>query len=321
MPLALLFPGQGSQEVGMGRDLALAYPEAARTFDEADEILGLRLSRIMWEGPEEELVLTANAQPAILVHSVAVLRVLGEELGPVHLAGGHSLGEFTAHVAAGTLEFPDALRAVRRRGQLMLEAGNRRPGSMAALLGLDEEQAQAVCREASKEDSVVVTANLNSPGQVVISGDEAAVERALPIARDAGAKKAVPLKVSGAFHSPLMEPAREGLRKELGAVSFRRSRFPVVANVDAGPVDDPERARDLLVEQLTAPVRWQDCVEAMVAGGVDRFLELGPGSVLKGLNRRIARGVPTESVGTPGAVELLLRSSETTGQAGGAPAL
>lgn len=317
MPLALLFPGQGSQEVGMGRQLSASHPEAARTFQEADDTLGLSLSRLMWEGPEEELVLTANAQPAILVHSVAVLRVVQDHLGPVSMAAGHSLGEFTAHVAAGTLDFGDALRAVRRRGELMLEAGRLRPGSMAALLGLDEEQAVAVCRAASAGDSVVVTANLNSPGQVVISGDEAAVERALPLAREAGARKAVPLKVSGAFHSPLMDPAREGLRRQLAAVSFRRPDFPVVANVDARPVDEPQRAHDLLVEQLTAPVRWQDCVQTMVAAGVDRFLELGPGSVLKGLNRRIARAVPTDSVGTGDEVEVLLRGAETAGMAGG----
>jgi len=318
MPLALLFPGQGSQEVGMGRKLSASYPEAARIFQEADDTLGFSLSRIMWEGPEEQLVLTANAQPAILVHSVAVLRVVQNHLGPISMAAGHSLGEFTAHVAAGTMDFADALQAVRRRGELMLEAGKLRPGSMAALLSLDEEQVGVVCRAASTGDSIVVTANLNSPGQVVISGDEAAVERALPLAREAGARKALPLKVSGAFHSPLMDPAREGLRRQLAAVSFRRPAFPVVANVDGKPVYEPQRARDLLVEQLTAPVRWQDCVESMVAAGVDHFLELGPGSVLKGLNRRIARDVPTDSVGTSDEVEVLLRGAETAGAAGSA---
>lgn len=310
MPLALLFPGQGSQDVGMGRELARSHPSAARTFEEADEILGFPLCRVMWEGPEEELVRTANAQPAILTHSVAVLRVVESHLGPVTLAAGHSLGEFTAHVASGTLSFSDALRAVRLRGELMLEAGEARPGAMAALLGLDEVEAVGVCAAASRDGSVVVTANLNSPGQVVISGDRDAVDRALPLAREAGARKAVPLKVSGAFHSPLMEPAREGLRRHLESVSFHRSRFPVVANVDAQPVDDPERARDLLVQQLTSPVRWRDCVGAMVAEGIDRFLELGPGSVLKGLNRRVARGVPTESVGTADDVSSILGVAE-----------
>lgn len=296
--------------MGMGRDLARSHPVAARTFEESDDILGFSLSRIMWEGPEDELVRTANAQPAILTHSVAVLRLVEANLGPVGLAAGHSLGEFTAHVAAGTLDFPDALRAVRLRGELMLAAGEARPGAMAALLGLDEAQAQGVCEAASRNGSVVVTANLNSPGQIVISGDDDAVARALPLAREAGARKAVPLKVSGAFHSPLMEPAREGLRRHLESVSFRRSRFPVVANVDARPVDAPERARDLLVQQLTSPVRWQDCIGTMVEAGVERFLELGPGTVLKGLNRRIVRGVPTESVGTPEDVASVLGLTE-----------
>jgi len=315
MPLALLFPGQGSQEVGMGRDLALSHPVAARTFEEADETLGFSLSRIMWEGPDDELVRTANAQPAILAHSVAVLRVVQDQLGPVTLAAGHSLGEFTAHVASGTLDFRDALQAVRIRGELMLAAGEARPGAMAALLGLEEDEALAVCEAASRSGSVAVTANLNSPGQIVISGDREAVERALPLARDAGARKAVPLKVSGAFHSPLMEPAREGLRRHLESVRFRRSRFPVVANVDARPVDEPDRVRELLVEQLTSPVRWQDCVETMVASGIDRFVELGPGTVLRGLNRRIARGVPTDSVGTPEDVSMLLGVAEEAGSA------
>jgi [acyl-carrier-protein] S-malonyltransferase len=305
MTLALLLPGQGSQEVGMGRALAEAYPEAARTFREADDVLGVPLSRIMWEGPGTELLETRNAQPAILVHSVATLRVLGERIAHAEMAAGHSLGEFSAHVATGTLTFEDALRAVRLRGELMFEAGLRREGTMAAVLGLDDEAVEEVCHDVSEDRSVVVTANLNSPGQVVISGDVAAVERAVEAVREAGARRVVPLSVSGAFHSPLMEPAQEGLRAHLEAVKFDRPRFPVVSNVTARPVADGDTARLLLVEQLTAPVRWAESVRTMLALGASRFLEVGPGSVLAGLNRRNARGIPSSSVGSPEDVESL----------------
>ncbi len=306
MSLALLFPGQGSQFVGMGRDLADAIPVAAETFQEADAILGLALSRLLWEGPEEELVLTRNAQPAILVHSVAALRAAGPQLGAPAMAAGHSLGEFSAHVAAGTLSFPDALRAVRRRGELMYEAGTRRPGTMAALLGLEDEAAEALCRDASRgEKSVVVPANLNSAGQVVISGDVDAVERAMAAAPEAGARRVVPLTVSGAFHSPLMEPARAGLAAFLGEVEMRDPEFPVISNVSAAPVSTADEARALLVEQLTSPVRWSASVAAMTEAGVDTFVELGPGNVLTGLNRRNARGIPTHACGTAGEVAAL----------------
>jgi [acyl-carrier-protein] S-malonyltransferase len=296
--LALLFPGQGAQHVGMGRALAEAFPEAADTFRDADEILGAPLSRIMWGGPEDELVLTKNAQPAILVHSVAAARVLGDRLKGTAMAAGHSLGEFSAHVVAGTVSFRDALRAVRRRGELMFEAGLARPGQMAAVLGMAGSDVEALCAESSEPpDSIVVPANYNSEGQVVISGDVAAVERATRLAPERGAKRVIALNVSGAFHSPLMEPAKTGLRAELDGAEFRTPRFPVYSNVTAGAVRDAEEARDLLVRQLTEPVRWSECVAGMARDGADRFVELGPGSVLTKLNRRNAPGIDSYAIG------------------------
>ncbi|MSR23296.1 MAG: [acyl-carrier-protein] S-malonyltransferase [Gemmatimonadetes bacterium] len=305
MSLALLFPGQGSQSVGMGRALADAHPVAAATFAEADRILGDSLSTLMWGGPEDDLVLTQNAQPALLTHSVAVLRVVQDRLGEVAMAAGHSLGEFSAHVAAGTLSFPDALRAVRLRGELMASAGALRPGGMAAVLGMEDDAVEALCREvATASGATVVPANFNSPGQVVISGDRSAVAKAVELGPERGAKKVVLLNVSGAFHSPLMEPAERGLREWLDAVNFGRLRYPVYSNVTAEPVLE-EEARGLLVRQLISPVRWASSIRAMVGAGADRFLEIGPGEVLAGLNRRNARGVPTLSVGEPEDVDAL----------------
>jgi [acyl-carrier-protein] S-malonyltransferase len=305
MSLALLFPGQGSQFVGMGRELANAFPEAARVFEEADEVLGVHLSRLAWEGPEAELTLTKNAQPALLVHSVAVLRVAGAWLGSVSMAAGHSLGEFTAHVAAGTLSFQDALGAVRLRGELMFAAGEQRPGTMAAILGLEDEAVEAVCRAVGKGGKVCVPANYNSSGQVVISGEVAGVEEAMVLAKEAGARKAIPLTVSGAFHSPLMAYAVEGLREKLSEVNFSNPTYPVISNVTAKPVVMGSQVRDLLVEQLTSPVRWTASVERMVGLGAERFVELGSGSVLCGLNRRNARGLPCVSLGSPTDLDTL----------------
>lgn len=304
-PTALLFPGQGSQFVGMGRELALAFPEAARVFEEGDDLLGMHLSRIAWEGPEEELTLTKNAQPALLAHSVAVLRVAGARLGQVSMAAGHSLGEFSAHVAAGTLSFQAALAAVRLRGELMFAAGERRPGTMAAILGLENEAVEAVCRAVEGGGKVCVPANFNSNGQVVISGEAAGVEEAMARAKEAGARKAVPLTVSGAFHSPLMAYAVEGLREKLSQINFSDPRYPVISNVTAEPVTVGAQARELLVQQLTSPVRWAPSVERMVSLGAERFLELGAGSVLCGLNKRNARGLPCTSLGSPSDLDAL----------------
>jgi [acyl-carrier-protein] S-malonyltransferase len=298
--VGLLCPGQGSQFVGMGRDLSDAYPEARDAFAEADEALGFPLSRLCWEGPADELTRTINAQPAILAHSVAVWRVL-EARRPlsVAVAAGHSLGEFSAYVAAGSLGFADAVRTVRRRGELMFRSGQERPGTMAAVLGLEDAAAEELCREASGAgEGVVVAANYNAPGQVVISGDEAAVRRAAELAREAGAKRVLPLNVSGAFHSPLMDVAQEGLREQLDAVALRDPAFPVVSNVSARPVRDADEARRLLVEQLTSPVRWVASTQAMLGQGTREFVEVGPGNVLGGLLKRVDRSAAVRSLGT-----------------------
>ena len=304
--LALLFPGQGSQHVGMGKELADAFPGAAETFEEADAVLGFPLSRMMWEGPEQDLVLTMNAQPAILAHSVAVMRLVEDRLGDVTMAAGHSLGEYSAHVAAGTVSFEEALALVRLRGELMAQAGRSRAGTMAAVLGMEDQDVEVLCADASEPpSSLVVPANFNSPGQVVISGDLEAIDRAAELASARGAKRFVRLTVSGAFHSPLMKPAEEGLQERLGAVDFCAPRFPVYCNVDACPVDEPEAARERLIRQLTRPVRWAASISAMLEDGASRFIELGPGNVLARLNRRVARGVESLSVGDPEQIAAL----------------
>lgn len=307
--VGLLFPGQGSQFVGMGRDLADASDVARRTFEEADDVLGFALSKLCREGPEAELTATSNAQPAILVHSIAAYRALTEagELAPadVAIAAGHSLGEFSAWVAAGALSFEDGLRTVRLRGELMHAAGQERSGAMAALIGLSEEAVADVCRRASETDGVCVPANFNSPHQIVISGDTAAIEHAMNLAAEAGARRVVRLKVSGAFHSPLMEVAVPGLRAQLESVTMNAPQYPVVSNVTAETVAEPERARSLLLEQLTSAVRWTQTVHAMVAAGATDYIEVGPGNVLSGLVKRIEKGVHTRTFGTAAELEAL----------------
>ncbi|HTL04230.1 MAG TPA: ACP S-malonyltransferase [Gemmatimonadales bacterium] len=303
----LLFPGQGAQKVGMGKDLAEAFPAARAVFAAVDDALGEPLSRLMWEGPEERLQLTEHAQPAMLTHSAAVLAVAGERLAPTAAAAGHSLGEYCAYLAAGALPVVEAAKLVRMRGELMRDAGERRPGAMAAVLGLATGEVEAACRQASSGGEVAVAANLNAPDQTVISGDPAAVQRAGDGCKAAGAKRVLPLKVSGAFHSPLMAPAAAGLQAALAEAHFRDPRFPVVANASATPVRTALEARRLLAEQLTAPVRWVECVQQLAAlapGG--RFLEIGPGTVLGGLLKRSLPGAPYQSLGTAAELEKFL---------------
>ncbi|MDH3404267.1 MAG: ACP S-malonyltransferase [Acidobacteriota bacterium] len=297
--VAFVFPGQGSQAVGMGRPWVDAFAGAREVFRAADEALGLELSTLCWEGPAADLQLTANTQPAILTASLAVHAAVAERgLEPVLMAG-HSLGEYSALVAAGALDFADAVRLVRRRGQLMQEAVPVGEGAMAAILGLDEEAVRRITAEAAG-DEVCAVANLNSPVQTVIAGHAAAVERAMELAGAAGARGVIPLAVSAPFHSPLMAPARAGLEPRLAATDFRDPAVPVVTNIDARPAASAAAARDALARQIDGPVRWVESIRWMIdEGGVDAFVEIGPGAVLSGLIRRIERGVTAISVAVP----------------------
>jgi len=295
----------------MGKDLAERFPAARDTFARIDEALGVDLSRLMWEGPEDELMLTHNTQPAILAHSAAAWAVVGERLLPrLRAAAGHSLGEYSAYVVAGALTAEAAAALVRRRGELMYAAGTGRPGAMAAVLGLATSEVEEACRAASSETAVVVAANLNAPDQTVLSGDPAAVELAGQGCKTRGAKRVIPIKVSGAFHSPLMEPAVPGLASALGTAPFAEPVIPVIANASAAPVESAAEARRLLAEQLTAPVRWVGCMEraaALVPGGT--FYEIGPGTVLGGLLKRIVPGASCVPLGTADEVEKFLEGS------------
>jgi len=300
---AFVFPGQGAQEVGMGRDVCEAFESSRRVIDLADELLGFRLSEIIFEGPEDQLRLTANTQPALLTVSVALLEALRERsaVRPDFVAG-HSLGEYSALVAAGVLAFEDAVRLVRRRGELMEEAVPAGRGTMAAVLGAEREALEALCRDVSATVGLVELANVNCPGQIVVSGTSEGVGEVVRRGGEAGARRVVPLEVSGPFHCSLMKPAAEKLAAELAAVRFRDADVPVVANVDARPETRGDRWPALLAEQVVSPVLWEDCVRRLLAEGVDTFVEIGPGTVLAGLIRKIDRSVRVVSVNNAEAV-------------------
>ena len=286
--IAFLFPGQGSQAVGMGRDLAERFPIAAQTFAEADAALGFTLSKLCFEGPEEDLRLTENTQPAIMTVSVAAARVLAEQGVSPALAAGHSLGEWSAHVIAGTLTFADALRAVKARGAAMQKAVPPGEGAMAAVLALDAAQVAEACQEAARETGLTVqAANLNSPGQTVISGAAAAVEKAAAICKAKGARRAVMLPVSAPFHCALMQPAQEEVSRVLSGIAMNDPHIPVAANVTGGLVTTADATRDALIRQVTGAVRWVDCVQSLEGAGADMFIEVGPGKVLCGLLKQI----------------------------------
>ncbi len=293
--LAFVFPGQGSQFVGMAQDLYEQFDDVKQTYKKAGEILEFDLAEICFNGPEEELKQTRVTQPAIFVHSTVLVKLLFEKNSKPEMAAGHSLGEYSALYAAEALTFEDGLRLVKVRAELMQKAGELNEGTMAAFIGLQEDVVAEVCETASSV-GVVQVANFNSPGQVVISGSVAGVNRAIEIAKEKGAKRAIPLVVGGAFHSPLMEYASEGLQKALAEVEIRPASMPVYSNVHAKPVTQPDEIKQLLAEQLTSPVRWVEIVESMIQDGATEFHEVGPGSVLTGLLRRINREVTGKSI-------------------------
>lgn len=309
MTLALVFPGQGAQTIGMGRDLADAYPAARAVFEEVDEALGEALSQIIWEGDADTLTLTANAQPALMATSLAALRALeseGFEMDRVAMVAGHSLGEYSALAAAGALTVPQAARLLRLRGLAMQQAVPVGEGAMAALLGLDLAAASEVAARAAG-DQVCEVANDNDPSQVVISGHRAVVEHATELAREAGAKRAVLLPVSAPFHCALMQPAAEAMRDALAETAIAVPSSPVVTNVTAEPETDPERIPQLLVEQVTGTVRWRESIARMAASGIDEIWEIGAGKALSGMVRRIDRTISTRQVGTAEEAQAALR--------------
>ena len=299
MTLALLFPGQGSQRVGMGRDLAQAFAVARQTYEEADDVLGVSLSRLCFEGPEDELTLTKHTQPAILTTSIAVFRALSERGLTCDVVAGHSLGEWSALVAAGAIEFRDAVRLTHLRGTYMQDAVPAGQGAMAAVMGLDQAALEAACARATQPGEVVELANLNGAGQIVISGNAPAVDRAIAEAKAAGAKRATKLAVSAPFHCSLMKPAADLLAAALAEVAITAPRVPVVSNVTAAPTRDPVQIRELLIRQVTHAVRWEESIQTIAGLGITRALELGAGSVLKGLVKRIAETIETTSIGEP----------------------
>jgi [acyl-carrier-protein] S-malonyltransferase len=308
MSIGFVFPGQGSQQVGMGRALADSSAAAREVFDEVDEALGQKLSTLMWEGPEDDLTLTENAQPALMAVSLAVVRVLMAEHGiaitTAAYVAGHSLGEYSALAAAGTFRLADTARLLKLRGQAMQRATPVGTGAMAALIGLDYEAAAMVARDAAAGE-ICQPANDNAPGQVVVSGHRSAVERAIELARARGARRALLLSVSAPFHCTLMQPAAEVMAEALEDVAMQPPMVPLVANVTAGPLKDPEAIRSSLVRQVTGTVRWRECVSFMAGGGVSLFAELGSGKVLSGLARRIAPDAEAVAAGTPEEIAAL----------------
>jgi [acyl-carrier-protein] S-malonyltransferase len=307
--IAFLFPGQGSQAVGMGKALAEAFPEARAVFAEADAALGEPLSELIFNGPAEALTLTENTQPALLTVSTAASRVLASRGWLPDRVAGHSLGEYSAHVAAGTMAFADAVRIVRHRGRYMQEAVPVGSGAMAAILGLDVAAVEQACAEAAN-GGVVSPANLNAPGQVVIAGSTTAVARAIERAKALGARRAIPLQVSAPFHCALMKPAEDRLAPELRALAASNPRVPIIANVDAAPRTEAAAAVDALIRQIASPVRWEAVMRRLLADGVSTFVEVGPGTVLSGLGRKIARDATFVNIDAPEhleAVETVLR--------------
>src|SRR5215475_2372554 len=303
--IALIFPGQGSQVVGMGKELAGKYPVARQTFEEADEALGYKLSHICFEGPEDQLRLTEITQPAILTTSIAALRVVETQMPKPCYVAGHSLGEYSAHVASGTFSFADAVRTVRNRGKYMQEAVPVGVGAMAAILGMELEKVTAVCADAARGD-VCEPANINSGEQIVISGNAAAVERAAKLASERGAKRAVMLPVSAPFHCSLMRPAQDRLAGDLATLAFQNPSVPVVCNSDAVLVTDAGASRDALVRQVTGSVKWEPSMHLLITRGVDRFIEVGPGKVLCGLMRQIDRSKGCANVGDEASLQKAL---------------